>query len=62
MIEFIEGMVETYPNLEYLDDFPEVKVVLRVDVSRGAYNKVVVTSRCGANTCLGQSIVIGVSW
>ena len=22
--EFIEGLVETYPNLQYLDGFPEV--------------------------------------
>lgn len=46
--EFIEGMVETYPNLQYLDGFPEVKVVLRADVSRGAYNKVAVISGGGS--------------
>ncbi|KAG8488102.1 hypothetical protein CXB51_018669 [Gossypium anomalum] len=33
--EFIEGLVETYQGLQYLDGFPEVKVVLRADVSGG---------------------------
>uniref|UniRef100_A0A0C9S0W2 TSA: Wollemia nobilis Ref_Wollemi_Transcript_28615_2644 transcribed RNA sequence n=1 Tax=Wollemia nobilis TaxID=56998 RepID=A0A0C9S0W2_9CONI len=46
--EFIEGMVETYPNLQYLDGFPEVKVVLRADVSRGKYDKVAIISGGGS--------------
>lgn len=25
--EFIEGLVETYPGLQYLDGFPEVRLV-----------------------------------
>ncbi|GLJ17084.1 hypothetical protein SUGI_0295500 [Cryptomeria japonica] len=46
--EFIEGIVETYPNLQYLDGFPEVKVVLRADISRGTYEKVAVISGGGS--------------
>eukprot|EP01018_Ginkgo_biloba_P034898 Gb_10505 [translate_table: standard] len=46
--EFIEGMVETYPNLQYLDGFPEIKVVLRADVSRGTYSKVAIISGGGS--------------
>lgn len=42
--EFIEGLVETYPGLQYLDGFPEVKVVLRADVSGETYDKVAVIS------------------
>lgn len=42
--EFIEGLVETYPGLQYLDGFPEVKVVLRADVSAETYDKVAVIS------------------
>ncbi|KAF0931034.1 hypothetical protein E2562_039519 [Oryza meyeriana var. granulata] len=41
---FIEGLVETYPGLQYLDGFPQIKVVLRADVVRGAYDKVAVIS------------------
>ncbi|CAD6214289.1 unnamed protein product [Miscanthus lutarioriparius] len=37
--QFIEGLVETYPGLQYLDGFPEVKVVLRSDVEFGTYDK-----------------------
>lgn len=44
MTEFIEGLVETYPGLQYLDGFPEVKVVLRADVSAEKYDKVAVIS------------------
>ncbi|KAK7356494.1 hypothetical protein VNO80_15767 [Phaseolus coccineus] len=44
VIEFIEGLVETYPGLEYLDVFPLVKVVLRADVSAATYDKVAVIS------------------
>ncbi|GAB4842758.1 hypothetical protein Ancab_012733 [Ancistrocladus abbreviatus] len=46
--EFIEGLVETYPGLQYLDGFPEVKVVLRADVSSSTYDKVVVISGGGS--------------
>uniref|UniRef100_J3LS92 3,4-dihydroxy-2-butanone kinase n=1 Tax=Oryza brachyantha TaxID=4533 RepID=J3LS92_ORYBR len=73
--EFIEGLVETYPGLQYLDGFPQVgdvregnwfwfcwgpfrdepplecvqiKVVLRADVVRGAYDKVAVISGGGS--------------
>jgi triose/dihydroxyacetone kinase / FAD-AMP lyase (cyclizing) len=71
--EFIEGLMETYPGLQYLDGFPQVnfeseqaglllvrvgerfvtnffgffvqiKVVIRADVVRGAYEKVAVIS------------------
>ncbi|CAI9295470.1 unnamed protein product [Lactuca saligna] len=46
--EFIEGLVETYPGLQYLDGFPEVKVVLRGDVSGPTYDKVAVISGGGS--------------
>ncbi|KAK9278369.1 hypothetical protein L1049_027934 [Liquidambar formosana] len=46
--EFIEGLVETYPGLQYLDGFPEVKVVLRADVSSATYDKVAVISGGGS--------------
>ncbi|KAK4799510.1 hypothetical protein SAY86_024875 [Trapa natans] len=46
--EFIEGLVETYPGLQYLDGFPEVKVVLRSDASGPTYNKVAVISGGGS--------------
>uniref|UniRef100_A0A5B6Z761 Putative 3,4-dihydroxy-2-butanone kinase isoform X2 n=1 Tax=Davidia involucrata TaxID=16924 RepID=A0A5B6Z761_DAVIN len=46
--EFIEGLVETYPGLQYLDGFPEVKVVLRADVSSATYEKVAVISGGGS--------------
>ncbi|KAH0976089.1 hypothetical protein GBA52_017988 [Prunus armeniaca] len=46
--EFIEGLVETYPGLQYLDGFPQVKVVLRADVSGGTYDKVAVISGGGS--------------
>ncbi|KAL8474460.1 hypothetical protein ACS0TY_031070 [Phlomoides rotata] len=46
--EFIEGLVETYPGLQYLDGFPEVKVVLRADVSGATYDKVAVISGGGS--------------
>ncbi|GJP44461.1 hypothetical protein CLOM_g8046 [Closterium sp. NIES-68] len=48
VLEMIEGLVETYPNLQYLDGFPDVKVVLRADVSRGTYGKVAVISGGGS--------------
>nr|CAB3493454.1 unnamed protein product [Digitaria exilis] len=46
--EFIEGLVETYPGLQYLDGFPQMKVVLRADVERGTYDKVAVISGGGS--------------
>ncbi|KAH0927044.1 hypothetical protein HID58_019300, partial [Brassica napus] len=46
--EFIEGLVETFPGLQYLDGFPEVKVVLRADVSAEKYDKVAVISGGGS--------------
>ncbi|XP_066309981.1 putative 3,4-dihydroxy-2-butanone kinase [Miscanthus floridulus] len=46
--QFIEGLVETYPGLQYLDGFPEVKVVLRSDVEFGTYDKVAVI--CGGGS------------
>ncbi|MQL96074.1 hypothetical protein Taro_028744, partial [Colocasia esculenta] len=46
--EFIEGLVETYPGLQYLDGFPQVKVVLRADVSGATYDKVAVISGGGS--------------
>ncbi|GAY68129.1 hypothetical protein CUMW_261770 [Citrus unshiu] len=46
--EFIEGLVETYPGLQFLDGFPQVKVVLRADVSSATYNKVAVISGGGS--------------
>ncbi|KAK7323693.1 hypothetical protein VNO77_27181 [Canavalia gladiata] len=48
MTEFIEGFVETYPGLQYLDGFPLVKVKLRADVSSATYDKVAVISRGGS--------------
>lgn len=46
--DLIEGIVETYPGLQYLDGFPEVKVVLRADVSSSTYDKVAVISGGGS--------------
>ncbi|EPS65311.1 hypothetical protein M569_09467, partial [Genlisea aurea] len=46
--EFIEGLVETYPGLQYLDGFPKIKVVLRADVSASTYDKVAVISGGGS--------------
>lgn len=48
VIEFIEGLVETYPGLQYLDGFPKVKVVLRADVSGATYDKVAIISGGGS--------------
>ncbi|KAL6545613.1 hypothetical protein OROGR_009487 [Orobanche gracilis] len=45
--EFIEGLVETYPGLQYLDGFPDVKVVLRADVSGATYDKVALYQMSG---------------
>ncbi|OIW21498.1 hypothetical protein TanjilG_05147 [Lupinus angustifolius] len=46
--EFIDGLVETYPGLQYLDGFPQVKVVLRADVAYATYDKVAVISGGGS--------------
>ncbi|CAL0332596.1 unnamed protein product [Lupinus luteus] len=46
--EFIDGLVETYPGLQYLDGFPQVKVVLRADVPYATYDKVAVISGGGS--------------
>nr|PNR58111.1 hypothetical protein PHYPA_005106 [Physcomitrium patens] len=46
--ELIEGVVETYPHLTYLDGIPEVKVILRADIKRGSYNKVAILSGGGS--------------
>ncbi|KAL9256167.1 putative 3,4-dihydroxy-2-butanone kinase [Drosera capensis] len=46
--EFIEGLVETYPGLQYLDGFPEAKVVLRADVASSTYDKVAIISGGGS--------------
>ncbi|OIW20593.1 hypothetical protein TanjilG_16092 [Lupinus angustifolius] len=46
--EFIDGLVETYPGLQYLDGFPQVKVVLRADVPYAKYDKVAVISGGGS--------------
>ncbi|KAK8941817.1 putative 3,4-dihydroxy-2-butanone kinase [Platanthera guangdongensis] len=46
--ECIEGMVDTYPGLQYLDGFPNIKVVLRADVSGSTYDKVAVISGGGS--------------
>ncbi|KAI3889643.1 hypothetical protein MKX03_007665 [Papaver bracteatum] len=48
VIEFIEGLIETYPNLQYLDGFPQIKVVVRADVSSSTYDKVAVISGGGS--------------
>ncbi|CAI0400105.1 unnamed protein product [Linum tenue] len=42
--EFIEGLVESYPGMQYLDGFPEVKVVLRADVAGAKNDKVAIIS------------------
>ncbi|KAL6637023.1 hypothetical protein ACP70R_024595 [Stipagrostis hirtigluma subsp. patula] len=46
--EFVEGLVETYPGLQYLDGLPEVKVVIRAGVAAGTYDKVAVI--CGGGS------------
>ncbi|CAN6898166.1 unnamed protein product [Brassica oleracea] len=57
--EFIEGLVETYPGLEYLDGLPEVKVVLRADVSAADYDKVAVISGGGSGHEPAQAGYVG---
>ncbi|CAM8910081.1 unnamed protein product [Rhodiola kirilowii] len=46
--EFIEGLAETYTGLQYLDGFPQVKVVIRSDVSSFTYDKVAIISGGGS--------------
>ncbi|EPS60124.1 hypothetical protein M569_14679, partial [Genlisea aurea] len=46
--EFIEGFTDTYSEIQYLDGFPKVKVVLRADVSGSTNNKVAVISGGGS--------------
>ncbi|KAL6558128.1 hypothetical protein OROMI_018478 [Orobanche minor] len=46
--EFIKGLVQTYPGLQYLDGFPEVKVVLRANLSGAIYDKVAIISGGGS--------------
>ncbi|KAK6921382.1 DhaL domain [Dillenia turbinata] len=57
--EFIEGLVETYPGLQYLDGFPEVKVVLRADVAGTTYDKVAVISGGGSGHEPAQAGYVG---
>lgn len=57
--EFIEGLVETYPGLQYLDGFPQIKVVLRADVSSSTYDKVAVISGGGSGHEPAQSGYVG---
>ncbi|XP_052489062.1 putative 3,4-dihydroxy-2-butanone kinase isoform X1 [Gossypium raimondii] len=57
--EFIEGLVETYQGLQYLDGFPEVKVVLRADVSGATYDKVAVISGGGSGHEPAQAGYVG---
>ncbi|KAI4365805.1 hypothetical protein MLD38_021760 [Melastoma candidum] len=46
--ELIEGLARTYPGLRYLDGFPEVKVVVRADVSSKSFDKVAIISGGGS--------------
>ncbi|KAL0853766.1 hypothetical protein Bca101_058918 [Brassica carinata] len=57
--EFIEGLVETYPGLQNLDGLPEVKVVLRADVSAADYDKVAVISGGGSGHEPAQAGYVG---
>ncbi|XP_030541273.2 putative 3,4-dihydroxy-2-butanone kinase [Rhodamnia argentea] len=57
--EFIEGLVETYPGLQYLDGFPQVKVVLRADVSSETHDKVAVISGGGSGHEPAQAGYVG---
>lgn len=57
--EFIEGLVETFPGLQYLDGFPEVKVVLRADVSSETHDKVAVISGGGSGHEPAQAGYVG---
>ncbi|KAF2317582.1 hypothetical protein GH714_024936 [Hevea brasiliensis] len=57
--EYIEGLAETYPGLQYLDGFPEVKVVLRADVSSDTYDKVAIISGGGSGHEPAQAGFVG---
>ncbi|XP_074563724.1 putative 3,4-dihydroxy-2-butanone kinase [Curcuma longa] len=57
--EFIEGLVETYPGLQYLDGFPQIKVVLRADVLSATYDKVAVISGGGGGHEPAQAGFVG---
>ncbi|XAR53153.1 Glycerone kinase [Bertholletia excelsa] len=57
--DFIEGLVETYPALQYLDGLPEVKVVLRADVSSSTHDKVAVISGGGSGHEPAQAGFVG---
>ncbi|XP_010500369.1 PREDICTED: putative 3,4-dihydroxy-2-butanone kinase [Camelina sativa] len=57
--EFIEGLVETYPGLQYLDGLPEIKVVLRADVLAANYDKVAVISGGGSGHEPAQAGYVG---
>ncbi|KAJ3672876.1 hypothetical protein LUZ60_006250 [Juncus effusus] len=46
--EYIEGLVTTYPGLQYLDGFPQIKVVIRANISPSTFDKVAVISGGGA--------------
>ncbi|KAL3655279.1 hypothetical protein CASFOL_001065 [Castilleja foliolosa] len=49
--EFIKGLVDTYPGLQYLDGFPDVIIptnLYRADVSSATYDKVAVISGGGS--------------
>ncbi|KAI4347314.1 hypothetical protein L6164_008134 [Bauhinia variegata] len=57
--EYIEGLVETYPGLQYLDGFPQLKVVLRADVSPTTYDKVAIISGGGSGHEPAQAGFVG---
>lgn len=57
--EYIEGLVETYPGLQYLDGFPEVKVVVRADVSSDTNDKVALISGGGSGHEPAQAGFVG---
>ncbi|KAF3320530.1 putative 3,4-dihydroxy-2-butanone kinase [Carex littledalei] len=46
--EYIEGLVEAYPGLQFLDGFPQIKVVLQANISPSTFDKVAVISGGGA--------------
>ncbi|XP_029127275.1 putative 3,4-dihydroxy-2-butanone kinase isoform X2 [Cajanus cajan] len=57
--EYIQGLVHTYPALQYLDGFPQVKVVLRADVSCTTYDKVSIISGGGSGHEPAQAGYVG---
>ncbi|RDX89213.1 putative 3,4-dihydroxy-2-butanone kinase, partial [Mucuna pruriens] len=57
--ECIEGLVHTYPGLQYLDGFPQVKVVIRADVSCTTYDKVAIISGGGSGHEPAQAGYVG---